>query len=122
MQTLLYLTQKPIPYTLYSFNALLIGPSDCLQNITSYELQHVIDTDTRHSLTWICLSNQTSRVCASSPSGSLALTFSLSWASESSASGSPWHATITIHVVQVVAGLAVQANGQHYHHLLIDNQ
>ena len=58
----------------------------------------------------------------SSPWGSLASTFSLSWASLSSASGSPWHVPITLNVVQVVVGLAVQAHGHHCHHLLIDIQ
>ena len=66
----------------------------------------------------------TNTVCTRCPvhRGSLASTFSLSWASESSASGPPWHAPITLHVVQVVVGLAVQAHGHHCHHLLIDNQ
>ena len=79
-------------------------------------------TGTRHFGTWICLSNQASKVCGSSPSGSLASTFSLSRASESSASGSPWHAPVTLHVAQVVVGLAVQVHGDHCHYLPIGNQ
>jgi len=71
---------------------LLIGPRWLLTNLTGYVLQYVIDTGTHHSWTWICLSNLAPRVCGSSPSGSLVSTFSSSWASESSASGSPWYA------------------------------